>query len=282
MMNSEHRHANRSMWDERVDLHVKSDLYDVPGFLTGQCRLRDFEPGELGPVEGKSLVHLQCHFGLDSLSWARRGAIVTGIDFSEPAIRTARELAEQTDLPATFEACDVFETSTRLGRRFDIVYTGLGAICWIPDLAAWAREIARLLKPGGIFYMPEFHPVTDIFGDADLAITESYFDEGKPYRDESSGTYTDPDAETSANLSFTWTHPVSRVITSLLEAGLTLESFVEHDYTVFPRFTALAADPGTDVFRFPDGHPRLPLMYSIRMRSNPDDSGATRPRTRPE
>ncbi|RPG20615.1 MAG: class I SAM-dependent methyltransferase [Phycisphaera sp. TMED9] len=278
-MDSEHRRANRSMWDERVDLHVKSDLYDVPGFLTGQCRLRDFEPGELGPVEGKTLLHLQCHFGLDSLSWARRGAIVTGIDFSEPAIRTARELAERTDLSATFEACDVYETSTRLDRRFDIVYTGLGAICWIPDLADWAREIVRLLKPGGIFYMPEFHPVTDIFGDENLVIAESYFDDGRPYCDESSGTYTDRAAETSANLSYSWTHPISRVITSLLEAGLTLESFVEHDYTVFPRFASLAAAPGTDVFRFPDGHPRLPLMYSIRMRSTSGDSGASRPHT---
>jgi 2-polyprenyl-3-methyl-5-hydroxy-6-metoxy-1,4-benzoquinol methylase len=272
MMDSEYRRANQSMWDERVDLHVESDLYDVPGFLAGQSRLRDFEPVELGSVEGRTLLHLQCHFGLDTLSWARRGAIVTGLDFSEPAIRTARELAEQADLAATFEVCDVYESSTRLNRRFDIVYTGLGAICWIPDLTEWAREIARLLKPGGIFYMPEFHPVTDIFGEEDLAITESYFDEGKPYRDERSGTYTDPDAKTSANLSYSWTHPVSRVITSLLEAGLALESFVEHDYTVFPRFTALAAAPGTDVFRFPEGHPRLPLMYSLRMRSNSGDS----------
>ena len=266
MMDTEHRRANRAMWDERVDLHVESDLYNVPGFLAGQCRLRDFEPDELGSVEGRTLLHLQCHFGLDTLSWARRGAIVTGIDFSEPAIEAARKIARHADIPATFEVCDVYETAATLDRTFDIVYTGLGALCWIPDLDAWAREIVRLLVPGGTFYMSEFHPFTDVFGEDDLAVTESYFDDGRPFRDETSGTYSDRSAKTSNNLIYSWTHPLSRVITALLKAGLTLDSFAEHDYTVFPRFTALSAAPGTDVFRFPEGHPRLPLMYSIRMR----------------
>ena len=266
MMDTEHRRANRAMWDERVDLHVESDLYNVPGFLAGQCRLRDFEPDELGSVEGRTLLHLQCHFGLDTLSWARRGAIVTGIDFSEPAIEAARKIARHADIPATFEVCDVYETAATLDRTFDIVYTGLGALCWIPNLDAWAREIVRLLVPGGTFYMSEFHPLTDVFGEDDLAVTESYFDDGRPFRDETSGTYSDRSAKTSNNLSYSWTHPLSRVITALLKVGLTLDSFAEHDYTVFPRFTALSAAPGTDVFRFPEGHPRLPLMYSIRMR----------------
>lgn len=266
MMDTEHRRANRAMWDERVDLHVESDLYNVPGFLAGQCRLRDFEPDELGSVEGRTLLHLQCHFGLDTLSWARRGAIVTGIDFSEPAIEAARKIARHADIPATFEVCDVYETAATLDRTFDIVYTGLGALCWIPNLDAWAREIVRLLVPGGTFYMSEFHPFTDVFGEDDLAVTESYFDDGRPFRDETSGTYSDRSAKTSNNLSYSWTHPLSRVITALLKVGLTLDSFAEHDYTVFPRFTALSAAPGTDVFRFPEGHPRLPLMYSIQMR----------------
>lgn len=258
------------MWDERVDLHVESDLYNVPGFLAGQCRLRDFEPGELGSVEGRTLLHLQCHFGLDTLSWARRGAVVTGIDFSEPAIEAARKIARHADIPATFEVCDVYETAATLDRTFDIVYTGLGALCWIPDLDAWAREIVRLLVPGGTFYMSEFHPFTDVFGEDDLVVTESYFDDGRPFRDETSGTYSDRSAKTSNNLSYSWTHPLSRVITALLKVGLTLDSIAEHEYTVFPRFSALSAAPGTDIFRFPDDHPRLPMMYSIRMRWNGD------------
>ncbi|MDE0890153.1 MAG: class I SAM-dependent methyltransferase [Phycisphaerales bacterium] len=270
MMDTEHRRANRAMWDERVDLHVESDLYNVPGFLAGQCRLRDFEPGELGSVEGRTLLHLQCHFGLDTLSWARRGAVVTGIDFSEPAIEAARKIARHADIPATFEVCDVYETAATLDRTFDIVYTGLGALCWIPDLDAWAREIVRLLVPGGTFYMSEFHPFTDVFGEDDLVVTESYFDDGRPFRDETSGTYSDRSAKTSNNLSYSWTHPLSRVITALLKVGLTLDSIAEHEYTVFPRFSALSAAPGTDIFRFPDDHPRLPMMYSIRMRWNGD------------
>jgi SAM-dependent methyltransferase len=270
MMDTEHRRANRAMWDERVDLHVESDLYNVPGFLAGQCRLRDFEPGELGSVEGRTLLHLQCHFGLDTLSWARRGAIVTGIDFSEPAIEAARKIARRADIPATFEVCDVYETAATLDRTFDIVYTGLGALCWIPDLDAWAREIVRLLVPGGTFYMSEFHPFTDVFGEDDLVVTESYFDDGRPFRDETSGTYSDRSAKTSNNLSYSWTHPLSRVITALLKVGLTLDSFAEHEYTVFPRFSALSATPGTDIFRFPNDHPRLPMMYSIRMGWNGD------------
>lgn len=270
MMDTEHRRANRAMWDERVDLHVESDLYNVPGFLAGQCRLRDFEPDELGSVEGRTLLHLQCHFGLDTLSWARRGAIVTGIDFSEPAIEAARKIARHADIPATFEVCDVYETAATLDRTFDIVYTGLGALCWIPDLDAWAREIVRLLVPGGTFYMSEFHPFTDVFGEDDLVVTESYFDDGRPFRDETSGTYSDRSAKTSNNLSYSWTHPLSRVITALLKVGLTLDSFAEHEYTVFPRFSALSATPGTDIFRFPNDHPRLPMMYSIRMGWNGD------------
>ena len=263
------------MWDERVSIHAESDLYDVPGFLAGSSRLCDFEVAELGPVEGRSLLHLQCHFGLDTLSWARAGAAVTGVDFSEPAIRVATDLADRAGIDARFETCDVHETSSRLGRRFDIVYTGRGAICWLPDLDAWARQIFDLLEPGGRFYMPEFHPFTDVFHDERLEVTETYFDEGRPYRDETPGTYTDRDAKTRHNLSFTWTHPVSEVITTLLRAGLVLESFHEHDFTVFPRFPGLRKSVDSDVHRFPDGHPRLPLMYSILMRrpASPTDAG---------
>ena len=265
-MNPEHLQANRAMWDERVPIHAGSDLYDVPGFLAGSSRLCDFEFAELGPVAGRSLLHLQCHFGLDTLSWARTGADVTGVDFSEPAIRVARDLAAETGLDARFEVCDVHQAASTLDRSFEIVYTGRGAICWLPDLRAWAAQIVDLLEPGGRFYMPEFHPFTDVFHDDRLEVTETYFDGGRPYRDETPGTYTDPDAETHHNTCFTWTHPVSDVITTLTRAGLTLESFHEHDFTVFPRFTTLQKAPDGDVHRFPDGHPRLPLMYSILMR----------------
>ena len=266
-MDREHRDANRNMWDERVKIHVESDLYDVPGFLAGRNTLRDFEHGEIGPVEGRSLLHLQCHFGLDSLSWSRAGAIVTGIDFSEPAILAARDLAAQAGIDARFECCDVHDAAATLDRRFEIVYTGLGAICWLPDLEAWARQVVRLLEPGGRFYMPEFHPFTDVFHDRHLEVVESYFDDGEAFRDETPGTYADRDASTRHDLNFTWTHPVSTVISTLVRAGLVLESFHEHDFTLFQRFDSLQRGSEGDIHRFPGDHPRLPLMYSILMRS---------------
>ncbi|MAC19797.1 MAG: SAM-dependent methyltransferase [Phycisphaerae bacterium] len=264
-MKPEHLDANRRHWDERVSLHAASDFYDVKGFLDGESTLRDFETEELGPVSGRSLLHLQCHFGLDSLSWARRGARVTGLDFSRTAIRAAEDLARRSGLDSSFVHGDVLNAARILGRRFDVVYTGLGAICWIDDLERWASQINALLHPGGTFYLVEFHPFTDVFGERDLTVEASYFNGGTPLRVEETGTYADPAAETTENLSFTWTHPVSTVINRLVESGLRLDRFEEHDYTIFPRFESLTPDPGTDVHRFPVGHPKLPLMYSLRM-----------------
>lgn len=191
-MDPVHLDANRRMWDERVPLHLPSELYDVEGFLAGASRLRPFEQEELGAVEGRRLAHLQCHFGLDTLSWAREGAIVTGLDFSPAAIEAARTLATTTEIDATFTVGDVLEAATILDGPFDIVYTGTGAICWIDDLARWAREVAALLEPGGTLYLVEFHPLTDIFSDDSLEVTRSCFGSGRPCRDETSGIYADP------------------------------------------------------------------------------------------
>ena len=261
-MDPVHLDANRRMWDERVPLHLPSELYDVEGFLSGASPLRPFEQEELGDVGGRRLAHLQCHFGLDTLSWARKGAIVTGLDFSPAAIEAARTLATTTEIDATFTVGDVLEAATILDGPFDIVYTGTGAICWIDDLARWARQVAALLQPGGTLYLVEFHPLTDIFSDDSLEVTRSYFDGGRPCRDETSGTYADPGAHTRHNLSYTWTHPISSVINTLIRAGFQIDLFNEHDFTLFPRFEGLDRIAG-DVHRFPEGHPRIPLMYSL-------------------
>lgn len=263
-MDREHLEANRLAWDERVPIHLPSTLYDVEGFLAGGSKLRPFERDELGPVAGRSMVHLQCHFGLDTLSWAREGARVTGLDFSEPAIIAARDLAAKAGLDARFVIGDVLDAATTLEERFDIVYTGLGALCWIDDLERWASQVRDLLVPGGTLYLVEFHPFTDVFADDRLEVAAPYFDDGRPYRDESSGTYTDRHAGTTHNVTYSWTHPISEVIGRLLDAGLHLDRFEEHDFTLFQRFPSLTPDAGTDHFRFPPDHPRLPLMYSLR------------------
>jgi SAM-dependent methyltransferase len=238
----------------------------VDGFRAGAETLQPFEVEEVGDVEGKRLVHLQCHVGLETLSWARRGASVVGLDFSEPAIAAADALARETGLQGQFVAADVYSAPDALGgERFDIVYTGLGALNWIPDLPAWARIVATLLADGGILYLSEFHPLTWVFADDDLSIEHDYFHDPSGERFDDPGTYADRDAETAHNVTLEWAHALHDVIGAILGAGLRLELFNEHDYTLFPRWPFLEPGPG-GIYRQPEGSPRLPLMYSLRAR----------------
>ncbi len=263
-MDDRYRTANLEAWNELVDIHVESDFYDVPGFVAGGCTLRDFEIEEMGEVADHSLLHLQCHIGLDTLSWARRGARVTGLDFSRPAVDAAATIASSAGIDARFVTGDVLEASRVLDDRFDIVYTGLGALCWIDDLARWAHEVHALLRPGGRLYLAEMHPFTDVFAAESLEVRHHYFDRGVPFRDETSGTYANAEASTEKNTTYEWTHSVGEVMGSLLDSGLAIDRFSEHDFTVFQRFPNLRLDPNDRTYRFPSDHPRLPLMYSLR------------------
>ncbi len=256
---------NKAMWDERVPIHVASEFYDVEGFLAGDSTLRQFELDELGDVDGLTLVHPQCHFGLDTLSWARRGARVTGLDFSAPAIAAAREVAARAGIEAEFVHANVYDAAAALaGRRFDLVYTGLGAINWLPDIERWARTMAQLVAPGGRFYLAEFHPFTEVYADNDLALARSYFERGPVHYDEP-GTYADLEAPTTQNRSVEWVHRLGDVVSAIAGAGLRIEFLHEHDYTLFPRWPCLErGDRGT--YRLPAGTPALPLMYSIGAR----------------
>ncbi len=262
---------NREFWDERVAIHVASDFYDVDSFKEGADTLRPFELEEVGSVEGKRLLHLQCHFGLDSLSWARRGAAVVGVDFSAPAVEAANALATELDLDARFVTADVYEAPMRLGdERFDIVYTGLGALNWLPDLRRWARVVSTLLAPAGFLYLSEFHPLTWALADEDLTVERSYFHDDGGLEFDEPGTYADLGAQTAHNLTREWAHSLADVVEALLGAGLRLELFKEHDYTLFARWPFLVEDrealAAGSVYRMPAGMPRLPLMYSLRAR----------------
>ncbi len=257
--------ANMAMWDERVPIHVEGAFYDVEGFRSGRRRLavEPFEVDELGEVAGRSLLHLQCHFGLDTLSWARLGARVTGLDFSAPAIEAASQLAADIGVDADFVQADLYDAVTALGHRtFDVVYTGKGALIWLPDISAWATVCAALLAPGGTFYLSEFHPVADIFAWESLELERSYFDR-EPLYDESTGTYADLDAPTTHNASYEWQHPLGTVITALVDAGLEIQFLHEYGFTLFPRWPFLERrDDGT--FVLPPELPQLPLIYSVR------------------
>ncbi|TDE36854.1 class I SAM-dependent methyltransferase [Nonomuraea mesophila] len=253
---------NRANWNSRVPVHVGSDFYDVEGFVAGRSPLRSFERAEVGDVSGRRLAHLQCHIGLDTLAWARLGAEVTGLDFSAAAVAQAESIAARCGLPARFVTADVYDAAEKLGRgAYDIVYTGVGALVWLPDLTRWAQTVAALLKPGGFLYIAEFHPFPDILDEATGAtLKHDYFDR-EPQVWVEPHTYTGGE-ELEHQTSVQFLHGLGDVVSAVGAAGLRVEFLHEHDFTLFQRFATLeAADGG---YRIPDGAPRLPLMYSLR------------------
>jgi len=253
---------NRRNWDERVAVHVASGFYAVDRFLEGEDHLHNFEAEELGDVSGRRLVHLQCHFGMDTLSLARRGAQVTGLDFSPPAIAEAKALAAKLGVNARFVEANVYGAVEALGETYDVVYTGKGALNWIPDLAAWAQVVAALLTPGGTLYMCEYHPLMLMLADDSLEFEWPYFNTGPQVFDEP-GTYADPAAVFEHIRTVEWPHPISEVICSIIDAGLQVEFFHEFAESSFARFSFME-QIGPRLYRMPAGMPELPLMYSIR------------------
>ncbi|MFH2055150.1 MAG: methyltransferase domain-containing protein [bacterium] len=258
--------ANRDHWDKLTPLHGDSEFYDVEGFRQGRCVLTAIDVEEVGDVSGKSLLHLQCHFGLDTLSWARRGATVTGVDFSEKAIALAQALAEELSLPARFICSEVAKLTESLREQFDIIYTSGGVLGWLPELRSWATAITACLKPTGFFYLREFHPTAYTYDDR-KGVTEPtphfpYFSLQEPLRFEDEWSYAGPHlGEKSVN--FEWPHPLSEIINSLLEAGLRLEYLHEFPYCTFQSHPFLVQ--GDDGFwRYPEKPNSLPLMFSIK------------------
>jgi SAM-dependent methyltransferase len=264
---------NRRLWDARTPIHVASAFYDVDGFRAGASSLHDLEVGEVGDVTGRSLLHLQCHFGLDTLSWARLGAApVVGLDFSGAAVAAARRLAEEVGLAdvATFVEADVREAPTAVGgRTFDVVFTSYGALTWLPSLAPWAEAAAACVAPGGFLYVAELHPATQVLDDTpgieDLRIGYPYWTTPEaPLSFLEPGTYADVDADIELP-EHCWQHGLGDVVTSLLDAGLVLEFLHEHDRTVYPQLPFLEED-GEGWWRLPEGLPTLPFVFSLRAR----------------
>ncbi|MFB2669950.1 class I SAM-dependent methyltransferase [Shewanella xiamenensis] len=247
--------TNKTAWDARTRVHLTSDFYDVAGFLRGNSSLREIELSELD-VAGKSLLHLQCHFGLDTLSWARMGAKVIGVDLSEVAIAEARKLAQQTQLSAEFICSDVYSVVGKVEPQ-DIVFTSYGAIVWLPDLTLWAQTIAACLKPGGQFYMAEFHPAQQLFDGY------SYFNRGVPDI-EQEGTYTENAGDEQHTL-MCWSHSLSEVINALLQAGLELAFFHEFAFSPYNCFAGLEAQADGRYVLKHQGQ-QVPLVYSISAR----------------
>lgn len=257
----EYFEANKELWNQRTVVHKDSSFYNLAGFKNGETVLTPIELKELGDVGGKTMLHLQCHFGMDSLDWARRGALVTGVDLSDNAIQEATQLNKELGLNARFVCSNVYDTSLHVKEFFDIVFTSYGTIGWLPDLQPWANMIAERLKPGGVFYMADFHPVLWMFDDDFTHIKYSY-ENKEVIVTESEGTYTDRNADIKAK-EYGWNHSISDLLNALIQAGLSINSFNEFLFSPYPCFrNTVEVEKGRWHIKGLEG--KIPMMYSLK------------------
>ncbi len=254
--------TNKELWDAKTDIHLNSKFYKNDAFLKGRNSLTEIELHEMPDVRNKKVLHLQCHFGQDSLSMARMGAMVTGIDISPKAIEKAREFNQLLDLNAKFFADNVYDTNKIIRDSFDVVFTSFGVLAWLPDLNMWADVISNALAPGGKFYIAEFHPVLYMFDFPKKTIQYQYFNIGDPYEEIIEGTYADPLADIRMKEYF-WQHSMSEIIQALINHDLEVNFLHEFDYSPYNCFENMEERaPGEFVFRV--NHISLPHVFSVQ------------------
>jgi SAM-dependent methyltransferase len=262
--------ANQQLWDAWTAVHAQGAFYDLAGFRKGGVRLRDEEIRAVGDVHDRTLLHLQCHFGIDTLSWARLGARVTGVDFSPAAIRLAREIAADIGIEdARFIESNVYDLPGRLDGEFDVVYTSGGVLEWLPDIRGWARVVAHFLAPGGTFFITEAHPVFNAFQDegvapGELRLIYPYWEHRDPLVFDVKGSYADPDADFGEQKLHGWDHGLGEIVTALIDAGLRIESLEEHPFLYWAADFLVESEPGSGRFVLPPGPGELPLSFSLR------------------
>ena len=253
--------ANKELWNQRTAIHKDSSFYDVVGFKAGKNVLTPIELNEVGDVKGKKMLHLQCHFGLDSLNWERMGADVTGIDLSDEAIKEAKKLNDELKMKAKFICCNVYDLKNYLDDKFDIIFTSYGVIGWLPDLDKWAEIISFYLKPGGIFYLAEFHPVVWMF-DEEFTHVKYNYNNSEVIVTDSQGTYTDRYADIKAQ-EYSWNHSLSEVLNALISRGLQVEQFNEFMYSPYPCFNNIVQGEDGN-WRIKGMEGKIPMVYSIK------------------
>jgi 2-polyprenyl-3-methyl-5-hydroxy-6-metoxy-1,4-benzoquinol methylase len=266
-MSAEKNYAsiNKHLWNTKTQHHIKSDFYAVEAFLKGSASLNSIELNLLGNIKGKSILHLQCHFGQDSISLARMGAEVTGIDFSEEATVQARKMAQQTQTNVEFICCDFYELPKHLSKKFDVVFTSYGTIGWLPDINMWATIITTFLKPQGKLVFVEFHPVVWMFDNDFKTISYNYF-KAEAIVETETGTYADRNASIELE-SVTWNHSLSEVMNSLLQNGLRIDSFNEYDYSPYNCFNN-TEEFEPKKFRIKHLKNNVPMVYAIQATLN--------------
>ncbi len=259
--------TNLAKWNALVPVHARSGMYRLADFKAGRNSLHELELKEVGDVHGASLLHLQCHFGLDTISWARLGAAVTGLDFSGEVIKLALALSNELGIPARFICADLYDAPIAVNDKFDVVFSSYGAITWLPDMTRWAQVIAQCLKPGGFFYIADQHPFASIFSNVDagaeLGILHSYFNQ-EMIVSPGGQDYADP-AYVNEYDNAEWIHTAGNIIDSLIEAGLQIEFFHEHPSCPWQMF------PFCQPNRHGSWHLKddpIPLIFSLKARKS--------------
>ncbi|MGW1953200.1 class I SAM-dependent methyltransferase [Streptomyces sp. NPDC001920] len=260
--------ANQANWDARTPVHLASRFYGLDEDLDPGRWFASFEWDDLGELAGRDVLHLQCHLGTETIAFAQRGARAVGLDFSAASVAAARGIAEKAGLDVGYVQADVYDAVQALGgRQFDVVYTGKGALCYLPDLERWAGVVARLLRPGGRLYVVEFHPLLNSLGPKpapgegpELLLRHDYLGgRGAVHRD-ATHTYTDGPAVEGATDSFEWMHGTGEVVNALVSAGLTIRRLTESDELPWPRWPQMVRRP-SGWWRLPE--PRIPLLYAL-------------------
>jgi ubiquinone/menaquinone biosynthesis C-methylase UbiE len=260
-MSAEDRYidVNRELWNAKTPLHIQSAFYDNGAFVAGCNTLKEPELALLGNVEGKEILHLQCHFGQDTMSLARMGAKCTGVDLSDVAIDKAKELNHQLGLDAEFVCADVYKLPEVLHNQFDIVFTTYGVLGWLPDMQRWANVVSHFLKPGGKLVLVEFHPLVWVFDNAFTYVQYSYFNK-EAIVEVLEGTYADIEAVIAME-EIGWNHPLSDVLQGLMNAGLQINTFKEYDYSPYNCFANMVEVDGKYYIKGMEG--KLPMIYAV-------------------
>ncbi|WP_406291678.1 class I SAM-dependent methyltransferase [Streptomyces sp. NBC_00624] len=267
--------ANRALWDARAWAHgttPNDKYYDVDSFLAGRQTLYGIELELAGDVTGQDVLHLQCHFGMDTLNWARLGARVTGVDFSSTAIVRARELAERAGLTADFVEADTQNLPSDLADGFDLVIATYGVMCWIGDLDAWMHGAAMALRPGGRLVLVDLHPAFQTLASYEPLVADWPYGGGQPQREAVTGTYADPDLPMASQEVVQYPHSVGEIVTAAAGAGLIVDRLGEHTEADFNGRRILPKGPDGN-YRFPFGDTYLPILYSLRAVSPQTNAG---------
>lgn len=252
---------NKKWWNNVVPIHSRSKLYNLAGFKKGKISLQSTEIEELDIVRGKTLLHLLCHFGMDTLSWAKLGATVTGIDFSEDSIKLAKKLSKETNTPATFICSNIYDLPNVLNQKFDIIFASYGVILWLSNIKKFAKIINHFLADGGIFYIIELHPFTNILS-YDFKLFYKYFKKG-PYVDDSSGTYTNWNGNIKG-LTYEWSYTLSDVVNSLIKEKLKIEYLHEFPFTMYDQFPGFMEKNKSGQYVLKNKKIQIPLLFSLK------------------